>query len=62
VIGAVENAIADGRARVSERELARSNGRPDEEPAGEEPAAVAAEEPGTATAAAPVAPEGAPAE
>jgi small subunit ribosomal protein S2 len=59
VIGAVANAIADGRARVSERELARSNGRPDEEPAGEEPAAVAAEEPGTATAEAPpVEPEG----
>jgi small subunit ribosomal protein S2 len=31
VVQAVADAIADGRARVSERELARSNGRPDEE-------------------------------
>ncbi|HEV3408511.1 MAG TPA: 30S ribosomal protein S2 [Gaiellaceae bacterium] len=37
VMQAIADAIADGRARVSESEMARANGRPDEEPAAEAP-------------------------
>jgi small subunit ribosomal protein S2 len=44
VVQAIAGSIADGRARVSERELARANGRPEEEPPGAEEAAPEAEE------------------
>ena len=56
VVQAVADAIAEGRARVSEQELARANGRPSEEaPAGEEPAADAPAEPAAEVAEAPAA-------
>ena len=46
VVQAIADAIAEGRARVSEQELARANGRPAEEaPAPQEPAEAAAVEP-----------------
>jgi small subunit ribosomal protein S2 len=45
VVQAIADAIAEGRAGVSERELAGANGRPEEQPAAEEAAPEAAEMP-----------------
>ena len=53
VVQAIADAIADGRARVSEHEMARTNGRPEEEPAAEAPIE---EEPAAETAAEPAEP------